>query len=66
VRRALLLLVFALAFAGCRGTRVNVMGWEPNRRVAASSELSGEEKAGVIVVLAVAIGGAVAGVLALD
>jgi hypothetical protein len=43
---------------GCRGTRVSLMGWEPRKPVMAT-ELTAEEKAGVVLLLAVAIGSSV-------
>jgi len=57
--RRLIPLVLCASFllGGCRGTRVSLMGWEPKKPVAAM-ELTTEEKAGVILVLAVAIGAA--------
>lgn len=53
-----LVLCGTFLLGGCHGTRVSVMGWEPRKRVQAM-ELTTEEKAGVILLLAVAIGGGV-------
>lgn len=52
--RRLIPLVLCASFliGGCRGTRVSVMGWEPKKPVLAT-ELTTEEKAGVILILAV-------------
>jgi len=47
----------SLLLGACKGTRVSVMGWEPKKPVMAM-ELTTEEKAGVILLLAVAIGSA--------
>ena len=52
-----LVLCASLLLGGCKGTRVSVMGWEPKKPVMAM-ELTTEEKAGVILLLAVAIGSA--------
>ena len=52
-----LVLCASLLLGGCKGTRVSVMGWEPRKPVMAM-ELTTEEKAGVILLLAVAIGSA--------
>ena len=63
MRRLLLLLALA---AGCKGWNVNAFGVpidgkeRPEPKVAANFELTSEEKVGVIVVLAVAIGVTVA------
>lgn len=56
MRKPFLLLVVLLTLCGgCRGTRVSIMGWEPGRAIKADSdfdtELSAEDKLGVIVVL---------------
>ncbi|MHC4136997.1 MAG: hypothetical protein ACYTDU_13220 [Planctomycetota bacterium] len=58
--RRLIPLVLCASFllGGCRGTRVSVMGWDPKKPVMAM-ELTAEEKAGVVLLLAVAIGSAV-------
>lgn len=58
--RRLIALVLCASFllGGCHGTRVSVMGWEPKEKVQAI-ELTSEEKAGVILLLAVALGSAV-------
>jgi hypothetical protein len=58
MRRRLLPLLLCLSLLGCHGTRIRVFGWEPKQRVQAT-EMTGEEKAGVVLLLAVAIGGAV-------
>ena len=52
-----LVLCASLLLGGCRGTRVSLMGWEPKKPVMAM-DLTTEEKAGVILILAVAIGSA--------
>ena len=72
MRRVLpLFLCLTLLLGGCRGTRVNIMGFEVNRRIQATAStttgpepLSSEEKMGVIVVIGLAIAGVVAGVVA--
>ncbi len=53
-----LVLCASILLGGCRGTRVSLMGWEPKKPVMAM-ELTAEEKAGVVLLLAVAIGSAV-------
>lgn len=60
MRRRLIPIVLCASFlfGGCRGTRVSVMGWEPKKPVLAT-ELTAEETAGVILILAVGIAGAV-------
>ncbi len=66
MRRTLLLL---LLVTGCRTWDVNAFGvplGEEPRHVQASSDLSGEEKLGVILILAVAVGAGVAVALAAD
>ncbi|MCK6460789.1 MAG: hypothetical protein L6Q95_12965 [Planctomycetes bacterium] len=64
------LLVLLLLATGCRTWDVNAfgvpLGEEPPRHVQASSDLSGEEKLGVILILAVAVGAGVAVALAAD
>jgi hypothetical protein len=66
--RRLLLLV--LLVTGCRTWEVNAFGVplreEPPRHVQANSDLSTEEKLGVILILAVAVGAGVAVALAAD
>ncbi|MHC4974336.1 MAG: hypothetical protein ACYTG3_18600 [Planctomycetota bacterium] len=59
MRRLIVLALCGLfLLGGCHGTRVSVMGWEPKEKVQAI-ELTTEEKAGVVLLLAVAIGSAV-------
>jgi hypothetical protein len=64
--RRLIPLVLAsslLLAGGCRGTRVNIMGWEPGRPIQAADqmELTGEEKAGALLIVGLAIALAVVG-----
>jgi hypothetical protein len=66
MRRVLLLLLLA---TGCRTWEVRAFGVplrEEPRRVSASTDLTTEETLGVILILAVAIGGSVAVALAVD
>ena len=69
-RLILLVLCASLLLGGCRGTRVNIMGFEVNRRIQAGTStttgpepLSSEEKAGVILIVGIAIASVVAGVV---
>ena len=62
--RAILLCALLLV-AGCRGTRVSLMGFEPGRPVEAS-DLSKDEKIGVVVVIGAVVALGVAGALAAD
>ncbi len=61
-----LVLALSLLLGGCRGTRVNIMGWEPGRPVQAADnmELTGEEKAATILIVGLAIALVVAGAAA--
>lgn len=66
MKRFLLLLALA---SGCKTWDVRAFGVPVDgkeRYVSASSDLTGEEKVGVIIILAVAIGGAVALAVAAD
>jgi len=62
------LLLLLLLVTGCRTWEVNAfgvpIGEQPRYVTASSSDLSGEEKVGVIVILAVAIGAGIAVALA--
>ncbi len=61
-----LVLACSLVVGGCRGTRVNIMGWEPDRPVQAADnmELSGEEKAASLLIVGLAIALVVVGAAA--
>jgi hypothetical protein len=67
MKRLLLLLLLA---TGCRTWEVNAFGvplnGEPPRHVQASSDLSTEEKLGVILIVGIAVAGAVAIAVAAD
>ena len=61
-----LVLACSLLVGGCRGTRVNIMGWEPGRPIQAADnmELTGEEKAATLLIVGLAIAAIVVGVSA--